>query len=61
MFGIIHGVKQYADYENMIAEWIYRRLGVVPITLLPLWVATHRNLAFFSYIELGIVSYIFKG
>ena len=23
--GILQGVKQYADYENMIAEWISRR------------------------------------
>ena len=52
---------QYADYENTIAEWILRRLGVVLITLMPLWVAYHRNLHFFGYIELGTVSYIFKG
>ena len=61
MLGIILGVKQYADYENMIAEWISRRLGVVPITLIPSWVAYHRNLELFNYIELGIVSCIFKG
>ena len=39
MLGIILGVKQYADYENMIAERISRRSGVVPIMLMPLWVA----------------------
>ena len=61
VLGISLGVKQYADYENIIAEWISRRLGVVLITLTPLWVAYHRNLHFFSYIELGTVSYIFKG
>ena len=32
MLGIILGVKQYADYENTIAELISRRLGGVPIT-----------------------------
>ena len=32
MLGIVLGVKQYAGYENMIAEWLCRRLGVVPIT-----------------------------
>ena len=32
MLGIIQGDKQYADYENAIAEWISRRFGVVPIT-----------------------------
>ena len=51
MLGIILGVKQYADYENMIAEWISRRLGVVPITSMPLWVAYHRNLDFFSCVS----------
>ena len=61
MLGIIQEVKQYADYENMGSEWISRRLGVVLITLMPLWVAHHRNLHFFSYIELGTVSNIFKG
>ena len=61
MLGIIQEVKQYADYENTIAEWILRRLGVVLITLMPLWAAYHRNLHFFGYIELGTVSYIFKG
>ena len=60
MFGIILGVKKYADYENMIAEWIPRRLGVCPITSMPLWVAYVQNLEFFSYIELGIVSNIFE-
>ena len=61
ILGIIYEVKQYADYENMIAEWISRRLVMVLITLMPLWVAYHRNLHFFGYIELGTVSYIFKG
>ena len=60
MLGIVLGVIQYAGYENIIAEWICRRLGLVPITLIPLWVAYHRNLAFFSYMEVGVVSYIFK-
>ena len=45
----------------MIAEWISRRLGVVPITSMPLWVAYDQNLDFFSYIELGIGSNIFEG
>ena len=59
--GIILGFKQYADYENMIAQWISRRLGVVPVTLMPLRVAYHRNLEFFNYIGFGIASYILKG
>ena len=29
MLGIILGVKKFADYENMIAEWISRNLRVV--------------------------------
>ena len=37
MLGIILGVKQYADSENMIAEWIPRRLGVFPITSMPVY------------------------
>ena len=61
MLGIIVGVKQYADYENMIAEWVSRRLGMVPITSIPLWVAYDQNLDFFTYIELGIVSNNFEG
>ena len=60
MLGIIQEVKQYADYENMIAEWISRRLRVVLITLTTLWVACHRNLHFFSYIEFDIVSKVFE-
>ena len=35
MLDIILGVKQYADYENMIGRWISRRLGVIPITSIP--------------------------
>ena len=31
-------IKQCADYENMIAEWISRRVEVVPITSMPLWI-----------------------
>ena len=27
MLGIILGVKQYANYEHMIVEWISRRFG----------------------------------
>ena len=38
--------------KNMIAECISRRLGVVLITLIPLLGAYHRNLHFFSYIEM---------
>ena len=60
MLGIILGVKQYANYENMIAEWISRRLEVVPITSMPLCVAYDQNLDFFSYIKLGIVSNLFE-
>ena len=59
--GIILGVKQYADHENMIAEWISRRLGAVPLTSTPLRVAYDQNLDFFTYIELGIVSNNFEG
>ena len=51
----------YADYENTIAELISRRLGVVPITSMLLWVAYDENLDFFSYVELGIVSNVFEG
>lgn len=61
MLGIVLGVKQYADYENMIAEWISGRLGVVPITSMPSWVAYDQNLDCFSYIDLAIVSHIFEG
>ena len=57
----MQGVKQYADFENMIAERISRRLKVVPITSMPLWFAYDQNLDFFSYIELCIVSNIFEG
>ena len=48
MLGIILGVKQYADYEKMITEWIPRRLRVVLRTLVPFWVAYQRNLLFSS-------------
>ena len=61
MLGIIQEVKQYADYENMIAEWISRRLGVIPITSTQLWVAYDQNLDFFSNTEFGIVTNIFEG
>ena len=61
MLGIVLGVSQYADYENMIAEWIYSVLGVLTITSMPLWVAYDQNLDFLSYIELDIVSNIFEG
>ena len=54
MLGIILGDKQCADYENAIEQWISRRLGVVPITSMPLWVGYEQNLDFFRYIELGI-------
>ena len=60
MLGIILVVQEYADYENVIAECISRRLGVVLIALMPLCGAYHRNLHYFSYIELGIVSNIFE-
>ena len=46
ILGIILGVKQYADYENTIAELISRRSGVVPITLTPLSFAYNQNLDF---------------
>ena len=39
MFGIILGVKQYVDNENMIAERIFYRLGVLLITSIPLRVS----------------------
>ena len=45
----------------MITEWISRRLGVVPITSMLLWVAYDENLDFFNYVELGIVSNVFEG
>ena len=61
MLGIILGVKQYADYENTIAELISRRLGVVPITSMLLWVAYDENLDFFNYVELGMASNDFEG
>ena len=51
MLGIVLGVKEYADYEITITEWISRLLGVVPITSMPLWVAYDQNLDFSSYIE----------
>ena len=53
MLGIILGVKQYADYENIIAESISRRLGVVPISQCRYGLLYDQNLDFFSYIELG--------
>ena len=61
MLGIILGVEKYADYESTIAKWISRRLGVVPITSMLLWVAYDENLDFFSYVELGMVSNDFEG
>ena len=52
---------RFNAFTTMIAEWISRRLGVVPITSMPLWVAYDQNLEVFSYIELGIVSNVFVG
>ena len=61
ILGIILGLKEYAGYENMVAEWISRRLGVVLITSMPSWLAYDQNIDFSSFIELGIVSNVFKG
>ena len=51
LLGISQGFEQYADYVNMIAEWISERLGVVPITSMSLWVAYDQNLDFFCYMS----------
>ena len=60
MLGIILRLKQYADYENIIAEGIPRRLGVVPISQCRYGLLYDQNLDFFSYIEIRIVRNILE-
>ena len=58
---IIRGVTTDADFKNKVADIIFERVEWLSDDVNAVQVPYHRNLPFFSDVDLGVVPKIFEG